>query len=44
MKNVVPPEAIYTMSATNHNGADRRSQVLLRIVNGTWKLVDEPGL
>jgi hypothetical protein len=29
------------MSPTNHNGADQRSQVLVRVVNGAWKLVNE---
>ena len=38
MKDIVTPEAVYTMSATNHNGADSRSQVLVRIVDGAWKL------
>ncbi len=38
MKDVVTPEAIYTMSPTNHNGADQRSQVMVRIVDGAWKL------
>ncbi|MEO8523320.1 MAG: hypothetical protein ABI460_01245 [Caldimonas sp.] len=38
MKDVVTPEAIYSMSATNHNGADQRSQVMVRIVDGRWKL------
>ncbi|MEP7138271.1 MAG: ABC transporter substrate-binding protein [Caldimonas sp.] len=38
MKDIVTPEAVYTMSTTNHNGADQRSQVLVRIVGGTWKL------
>jgi branched-chain amino acid transport system substrate-binding protein len=38
MKDVVTPEAVYTMSSTNHNGADQRSQVLVQVVNGTWKL------
>lgn len=38
MKDVVTPEAIYTMSSTNHNGADERSQVMVRIVDGRWKL------
>jgi branched-chain amino acid transport system substrate-binding protein len=41
MKDVVTPEAIYSMSPTNHNGADQRSQVLVRVVNGAWKLVNE---
>jgi len=40
MKDVVTPEAIYSMSPTNHNGADQRSQVLVRIVNGAWKLAN----
>ncbi|MEO7116514.1 MAG: ABC transporter substrate-binding protein [Caldimonas sp.] len=40
MKDIVTPEAVYTMSATNHNGADQRSQVLVRIVGGTWKLAN----
>ncbi len=40
MKEVVTPEAVYSTSATNHNGADQRSQVLVRIVNGTWKLAN----
>ncbi|MDB5998576.1 MAG: branched chain amino acid-binding protein [Rhizobacter sp.] len=38
MKEVVTPEAVFTMSATNHNGSDARSQVLVRIVDGAWKL------
>ena len=40
MKDLVTPEAVYTMSPTNHNGSDARSQVLVRIVNGTWKLAN----
>ena len=38
MKDVVTPEAVFTMSPTNHNGADQRSQVLVRVVDGAWKL------
>lgn len=38
MKDVVTPEAVFTMSPTNHNGSDERSQVLVRIVDGAWKL------
>jgi branched-chain amino acid transport system substrate-binding protein len=38
MKDVITPEAIFTMSPTNHNGADQRSQVLVRVVDGAWKL------
>ena len=40
MSEVITPEAVYTMSASNHNGADQRSQVLVRIVNGAWKLAN----
>ncbi len=25
------------MSSTNHNGADSRSQVIVRVVDGAWK-------
>ncbi len=39
LQNVVAAEAVYTMSPTNHNGVDARSQVLVRIENGKWKLV-----
>ena len=38
MKEVVSPEAVFSMSPTNHNGSDQRSQVLVRIVDGAWKL------
>ena len=39
MREVVTAEAVYTMSPTDHNGVDGRSQVMVRIENGTWKLV-----
>lgn len=38
MKDIVTPEAVFTTTPTNHNGADQRSQVLVRIVDGAWKL------
>jgi branched-chain amino acid transport system substrate-binding protein len=38
MKDVVTPEAVFTMSPSNHNGSDQRSQVLVQVVNGAWKL------
>ena len=38
MKDVVTPEAVFTMSQANHNGSDERSQVLVQVVNGAWKL------
>lgn len=39
MKEVATPEGVFTMSPTNHNGIDERAQVLVRVENGTWKLV-----
>lgn len=40
MKEVITPEGVFTMSKTNHNGLDQRAQVLVKVENGTWKLVD----
>ena len=40
IKNLVLAEGVYTMSHTNHNGADERSQVLVEVKNGKWKFVD----
>jgi branched-chain amino acid transport system substrate-binding protein len=31
-------EGVYNMSAADHNGVDSRSQVMVRIENGGWKL------
>ena len=31
-------QAVFTMSATDHNGVDGRSQVMVKIEGGTWKL------
>ncbi len=39
LKNFVAAEGVYTMSATDHNGVDTRNQVLVRVDNGRWKLV-----
>ena len=39
MHEVVTAEAVYTMSPTDHNGVDARSQVLVRIEGGQWKLI-----
>jgi branched-chain amino acid transport system substrate-binding protein len=39
MKEVVTAEAVYNMSAADHNGVDARSQVLVRIEGGNWKLL-----
>ena len=37
-KEVVTPEAVYTMGEKDHNGVDERAQVMVRIEGGTWKL------
>ena len=34
----VGAEGVYNMSPKDHNGVDARSQVLVKIENGTWKL------
>lgn len=39
MRGVVTPEAVFSMSPTDHNGVDARAQVLVRIEGGAWKLV-----
>ncbi len=39
LRNVVTAEAVFNMSPTDHNGVDGRSQVMVRIENGGWKLV-----
>lgn len=39
-KNLVLTEGVYTTSATDHNGADERSQVMVTIDGGKWKYVD----
>ena len=38
MKEIVTPKAVYTMGPSNHNGADARSQVIVRVVDGASKL------
>ncbi|MGP0061840.1 MAG: ABC transporter substrate-binding protein [Beijerinckiaceae bacterium] len=38
-KEVVTTSAIYNMSATDHNGADLRGEVLVTVENGKWKYV-----
>lgn len=39
MKEVATPEGVFNMSPGNHNGLDDRAQVLVKVENGTWKLV-----
>jgi branched-chain amino acid transport system substrate-binding protein len=38
LRDFVGSEGVYTMSASDHNGVDSRSQVMVRIENGGWKL------
>lgn len=38
--NLVLTQGVYSMSAGDHNGADERSQVMVRIDGGKWKYVD----
>ena len=39
-RNLTLTEGVYSMSASDHNGADQRSQVMVRIEDGKWRLVD----
>ena len=41
MKEVVSPEGVFNMSPTNHNGLDARSQVMVKVEGGKWKLVED---
>jgi branched-chain amino acid transport system substrate-binding protein len=41
MKEVVSPEGVFTMTPANHNGLDERGQVMVKIENGKWVLVQE---
>ncbi|MFM2065788.1 MAG: hypothetical protein RLZZ584_697 [Pseudomonadota bacterium] len=36
----VGSQGVFSMRATDHNGVDTRSQVMVRIEGGTWKLKD----
>jgi len=38
-KEVVGTHAVYTMSATDHNGVDQRARVLVQVEGGQWKLL-----
>lgn len=38
LRDFVGSEGVYTMSAADHNGVDARSQVMVKIENGAWKL------
>jgi len=37
---LVLTQGIYTMTPENHNGADERSQVMVRIEDGAWKYIE----
>ena len=37
-KNFVGAHGIFNMTPTNHNGMDQRARVMVKIVNGKWKL------
>lgn len=39
LRNVVGSQAVFNMSGNDHNGVDDRSQVLVRIEGGKWRLV-----
>lgn len=41
MREVVSPEGVFNMSPANHNGLDARSQLMVRIDGGKWKLVKD---
>jgi branched-chain amino acid transport system substrate-binding protein len=38
LKDHVGSQAVFTMSPTDHNGVVSRSQVMVRIEGGAWKL------
>jgi branched-chain amino acid transport system substrate-binding protein len=38
LKEFVGSQGVFNMSPTDHNGVDQRSQVMVRIENGAWKL------
>ena len=38
LRDFVGSEGVYNMSPTDHNGVDARSQVMVKIENGGWKL------
>ena len=38
LRDFVGSEGVYNMSASDHNGVDARSQVMVKIENGGWRL------
>ena len=39
LKEFVGAQGVFNLSATDHNGVDDRSQVMVRVEAGGWKLV-----
>ncbi len=39
LKNIAGADGIYNMSPTDHNGLDDRAVAMVRIENGTWKML-----
>jgi len=39
LKDVAGTQAVYTLSPSNHNGVDRRGRVMVRVENGTFKVI-----
>jgi len=42
VKNVVGVQAVYNMTPADHSGIDQRGIVMVRVVNGSWKLESSP--
>lgn len=40
-RELVVTQGVYSLSPTDHNGADERSQVMVKIENGRWRYVDQ---
>ena len=38
---LVATQGVYSLSPTDHNGADQRSQVMVKIENGAWRYADK---
>ena len=39
LKEFVGSQGVFNLSATDHNGVDERSQVMVKVEGGAWKLV-----
>lgn len=40
-KDVIGTHAIYNMTPTDHYGSDKRARVMVQVVNGNWKLMQD---